>query len=63
MPNCRNCGAHVSDRAVRVLYPEGVTEPNGCVNCQVYIDGSYVEAKSKGNVSGSDHPEQPDPRD
>lgn len=33
MPECQNCGAHVSERYVRVSVPEGREHPETCPHC------------------------------
>lgn len=33
MPECKNCGAHVSDAYVRVCVPEGRDVPTTCPHC------------------------------
>lgn len=33
MPTCRSCGAHVTQEAIRVMYPDDTTEPQSCIRC------------------------------
>lgn len=34
MPECANCGGHVTEQYVKVFKPEGVDEPRACPNCE-----------------------------
>lgn len=49
MPECQNCGTHVTARYARVFTPEGVNEPRVCPQCPDKLrDGGGVrEAKSQ----------------
>lgn len=33
MPECLNCGAHVTEDYVRVMEPENVNHPEQCPHC------------------------------
>lgn len=48
MPECQNCGAHVSEDYVRVFEPDGVDGAQACPACEdrVRIDGKVREARS-----------------
>ncbi|MDQ2072869.1 hypothetical protein RBH20_10030 [Haloarcula sp. H-GB4] len=56
MPECQNCGAHVTDDYVRVFEPAGTTEPRCCPNCEDLIrDGPDVRnARAKRQGNGKD---------
>jgi len=46
MPNCQNCGGHVTDRYVRVFTPEDLDAPRVCPNCpDLTRDGNTVREK------------------
>jgi hypothetical protein len=46
MPECANCGAHVTDRYVRVFAPEGSDDPRVCPSCpDLTRDGAGVREK------------------
>jgi hypothetical protein len=51
MPECRNCGAFVTDDYVRVFAPNGMDGPRVCPNCEDMVrDGGDVrEARAKRN--------------
>ena len=34
MPECQNCGSHVTDVYVRVFTPDSIDEPRVCPNCE-----------------------------
>lgn len=51
---CQNCGSHISDRALRVLYPDE-DEPEACIRCMVYDRGRFRESQSPGSQRGSVH--------
>jgi len=36
LPECRNCGGHVSPDWLRVFFPDEVEEPNVCPACPGY---------------------------
>lgn len=43
MPECGNCGGHVTDDYVRVFTPDFVDQPRVCPNCEDKIrDGNGV---------------------
>ncbi|MGB9958827.1 DUF7563 family protein (plasmid) [Haloferax prahovense] len=37
MPECQNCGSHVTEAYVRVFTPDSVDEPQVCPNCEDMI--------------------------
>ncbi|WP_449271448.1 DUF7563 family protein [Halobaculum saliterrae] len=41
MPECQNCGAHVTERYARVFTPEGITEPRICPSCEDKTRGKH----------------------
>jgi DNA-directed RNA polymerase subunit RPC12/RpoP len=45
-PQCLNCGAHVTARALRVMYPEEVDLPERCPMCAMRRNGRWVEPRS-----------------
>jgi len=34
MPECQNCGSHVTDQYARVFTPDGVENPRACPRCE-----------------------------
>lgn len=34
MPECQNCGSHVTTVYVRVFTPDSIDEPRVCPNCE-----------------------------
>jgi NAD-dependent SIR2 family protein deacetylase len=43
MPECQNCGGHVTRRYARVFTPDGVENPRVCPDCEDKIrDGADV---------------------
>jgi hypothetical protein len=54
MPECQNCGGHVSERYVNVFEPEGVDHPRCCPQCPDLIRrGAHPEpARSSRKSSG-----------
>lgn len=48
MPECNNCGSHVTEAYTRVFTPDGVAEPRVCPNCTDKLrDGAEIrEARS-----------------
>jgi hypothetical protein len=40
MPECRNCGSHVTERYVRVFTPDGVDAARVCPNCEDMTRGA-----------------------
>ncbi|WP_425601750.1 DUF7563 family protein [Haloplanus pelagicus] len=34
MPECQNCGAHVTEQYVRVFTPDNVDAPRACPRCE-----------------------------
>ncbi|WP_443984560.1 DUF7563 family protein [Halorientalis marina] len=41
MPECDNCGSHVTENYVRVFVPSGVDRPKACPSCpDMKRDGS-----------------------
>lgn len=46
MPECLNCGAHVTENYRRVFAPEGADGPRVCPNCPDKVrDGNGVREK------------------
>ncbi|WP_420191770.1 DUF7563 family protein [Haloplanus salinarum] len=49
MPECQNCGAHVTERYVRVFTPDDVDEPRVCPRCEDLTrdgDGTVRETRT-----------------
>jgi len=48
MPECQNCGTHVTEQYARVFTPDEVDEPRVCPQCPDKLrDGANIrEAKS-----------------
>jgi len=48
MPNCLNCGSHVTEAYVRVFAPDGLDQPRVCPFCKdmVRAGGDIREARS-----------------
>jgi len=48
MPTCHNCGAHVTERYVRVFTPVDVDQPRACPHCEdkTRSDGKVRETKT-----------------
>ena len=46
MPRCQNCGAHVTERYVRVCEPEGRETARACPNCDLARDGPRVRERT-----------------
>ncbi|MFC7175343.1 hypothetical protein ACFQL0_22570 [Haloplanus litoreus] len=49
MPECQNCGGHVTERYVRVFAPDGVDEPRVCPRCEDLTrdgDGTIRETRA-----------------
>lgn len=51
MPACKNCGAFVTEDYVRVLSPDGMTQPRVCPFCEDMVreNGTVREARSHRN--------------
>jgi NAD-dependent SIR2 family protein deacetylase len=49
MPQCRNCGAHVTPQYARVFTPNEVEQPRVCPDCpdRIRRQGEVVEARSQ----------------
>lgn len=46
MPECGNCGSHVTARYARVFTPDGADRPRVCPNCEdLTRDGAGVREK------------------
>ncbi|WP_442903392.1 DUF7563 family protein [Halobacterium sp. KA-4] len=39
MPECQNCGGHVTSEYVRVFTPDGVAEPRAYPSCEDKVRG------------------------
>ena len=37
MPECQNCGSHVTDTYARVFTPDNVTSPRACPSCETVM--------------------------
>lgn len=48
MPECQNCGSHVSTEYVRVFAPDEEEDPRACPFCEDMVreDGKVREARS-----------------
>jgi hypothetical protein len=40
MPECENCGSHVTDRYARVFTPDEVDAPRACPHCEDMTRGA-----------------------
>jgi hypothetical protein len=46
MPECRNCGVHVTEQYARVFTPDGVESPRAYPHCEdMTRDGAGVREK------------------
>jgi hypothetical protein len=46
MPECRNCGAHITEQYARVFTPDHVDAPRVCPHCEdMTRDGAGVREK------------------
>jgi NAD-dependent SIR2 family protein deacetylase len=46
MPECQNCGEHVTEQYARVFTPDGVENPRVCPHCEdMTRDGAGVREK------------------
>lgn len=63
MPECQNCGEHVSERYCRVFTPNDHDEPRVCPQCPDRVrnpDGTVREARSHRRADRDDEPAQYD---
>jgi|GEM_PF-441531 len=57
MPECQNCGEHVTEQYVAVFAPNGRTHPRCCPSCQDKIrgsDGKVRDARARRQGNGED---------
>ena len=58
MPECQNCGAHVTDDYVRVREPAHRETARTCPNCDLVRDGPHVREATfkrvKSQTGGAD---------
>jgi len=47
MPECQNCGAHVTERYARVFTPEGIEHPRACPQCEDMTRGGADPREKK----------------
>jgi hypothetical protein len=51
MPECGNCGSHVTERYVKVFVPDGISKPRACPECDKVRDGADVRMRRDGKAS------------